>query len=388
MKKKQSYRPHRTSAPKSHEPPEAGDGPDGPILDIDLGAIVANWRALRDRSAARETAAVLKADAYGCGAGDVAPALEAAGCRSFFVATPGEAAKLAGVLGPECEIFVLDGFPGAGRWPADPRIRPVLSTLDEARAWAASATAGAEAALQIETGMNRLGLTEGEQREICAGGVLAKDSVTLVMSHLASAAGPDDPLLRAQKTAYQAALPAFRSAFPQARLSLSATAGAVLGSEIAFDMIRPGIGLYGGLPFQEARPVVRLSAPLIRVWEVEPGARSGYGGDWVAARPSRLAALPLGYADGLPRSLAGRWRARIETADGLIAAPMAGRVSMDLIVLDVTDLDPAPRRGDRAWLLDEALTIDAMAEAAGTIGYEILTGLDAARRLERRLNPV
>lgn len=359
----------------------------GARLDIDLSAIAANWRSFRDIGAA-EASAVVKSDAYGCGAENVAPALAAAGCQTFFVATLAEALRLASRLTGEQKIYVLNGFAEPSAWPEDPRVRPVLNTLNQVRAWAERGEAAAwrqpPAALQIETGMNRLGLTEAEQSALGEQPALPEGAIELIMSHLASAEGPQDPMLIAQNAAFKAAASALKARFPQARLSLSATAGALQGSDFAYDLIRPGVGLYGGLPFAAARPAVKLSAPLLRVWRVEAGERSGYGGDWIATRRSRLATAPLGYADGLRRSIAGRWRARI----GGVEAPLAGRVSMDLIVLDVTDLDPAPKEGDRAWLLDESLTIDAMAAAADTIGYEILTGLDAARRLERRVNPV
>ena len=383
MKEENSYRRGRTPAERAEQPSRR----DGGLLEVDLSAVVDNWRFFQSKSEA-EAAAVLKADAYGCGAAQVGPQLEAAGCRTFFTAGFAEATRLAAHLGPQTRIYVLNGFSAAaGGWPADPRLRPVLNTLAEARAWASAAPSGGKAGLQIETGMNRLGMTGEEQTALCAEAALgpnalAPDAVDLIMSHLAQASGADDPLMLAQKAAFDAASPRLRARFPQARRSLSATEGALRGEALAYDLIRPGVGLYGGLPFAQARPVVRLSAPIIRVWTVETGARSGYGGDWTARRPSRLATIPLGYADGVLRSLGGRGAARI----GGRAAPFAGRVSMDLIVLDVTDLDPAPVVGDRAYLLDQRLTVDAMARAAGTIGYEILTGLDAARRLERRVN--
>lgn len=352
---------------------------DGPLLEIDLGAIQENWRRL-DALGPAETGAAVKADAYGCGAAHVGRALAQAGCRTFFVASLGEARALSVALAPGAALYVLNGY-GAGApalWPEDPRIRPVLNTLAEAAAFAAAFGAARPAALQIETGMNRLGLTAEEQAALRA--APPRLDLRLILSHLATADAPDSALLAAQKAAFDAAAPALKALYPAAKLSLAATGAALCGPAFAYDLIRPGIGLYGGAPFAGAQAAVRLSAPLLRVSEVPPGARSGYGGAWRAHRAARLATLPLGYADGIPRALGGKGLARI----GAALVPIAGRISMDLTVLDVSDLDPAPAVGDRAYLLDKGLTIEAMAARAGTIGYEILTGLDAAGRVARR----
>lgn len=325
----------------------------------------------------------MKADAYGCGAAAVAPALAAAGCRTYFVAALAEATRLADTLGRDSILYVLNGFDAGAGWPDDPRIRPVLNTLPEAEAWA-SRWGDRAAALQIETGMNRLGADAEALAEALDAAALAplRRGGALLMSHLAMAESPEAALTAAQKAAFDQALARLRPRLPHARASLAASAATSLGPAFAYDLIRPGYGLYGGDLGPAPRPVIRVSAPLIRVWRVETGAASGYGGAWRAARPSVLATAPIGYADGLPRALGGRGRARLR---GRII-PIAGRVSMDLTVLDVTDLDPAPMPGERAIFLDETLEIGAMAAEADTIGYEILTRLDAARRLERRVN--
>lgn len=353
-------------------------------MEIDLGALGANWRGYRALGAA-EAGAAVKADAYGCGAAEAGPALEAAGCRTFFVAALAEAIALAPRLGAESAIYVLNGYGPRAGWPGDPRIRPVLNTADEAAAWAAAAP-GRPAALQIETGMNRLGEAPEALAEALARPGLRPlaESATILMSHLAMAEAPDDPLTQGQRRAFEAGLERLRPALPRARASLAASAAPGLGPAFAYDLIRPGYGLYGGELGPDPQPVVRLSAPLIRVWEVPAGARSGYGGAWTAPRAARLATLPLGYADGVPRALGGRGEARIRGQ----TVPIIGRISMDLTVLDITALDPAPALGERAFLLDETLTVGAMAARSDTIGYEILTRLDAARRLERRVNPL
>lgn len=357
-----------------------------PTVTVDLGAVCANWRALGVAAGGdAETGAVLKADGYGLGAAPVAEALGAAGCRTFFVATAAEAERLAPVVHRfGAELFVLSGAPGGPETLA--RIigagaAPVLNTQDEV-AWAVAAAADRGAplrcALQVETGMNRAGLAKEAFRDLCR---RPPDGlhVTLAMSHLAAADTPEAALNRDQKRRFDAIAAAARRAFPAARLSLAATGGALLGRPYAYDLTRPGVGLFGGNPFAQGRPVVRLTAPLIRVWDVPAGALSGYGGAWRAERPSVLALAPVGYADGLPRALAGKGAARI----GGAFAPFAGRVSMDLIVLDVTDAPTPPVIGDEAAFLDEALTVDNLAHQVGAIGYEILTGLDAARRLAR-----
>ncbi|MEL6316961.1 MAG: alanine racemase C-terminal domain-containing protein, partial [Pseudomonadota bacterium] len=239
------------------------------------------------------------------------------------------------------------------------------------------------AALQVETGMNRLGCApdalEAAAPEIAAAGAL---DIRLIMSHLACADAPRHPQNAAQKAAFDAAAARLRPHFPAARLSLAATGGALLGPAFAYDLIRAGVGLYGGAPFAEARPVVRLEAPLIRAWDAPEGALSGYGATWRARGPRRLATLAVGYADGIPRALSNLGDAGLHGR----AAPIVGRVSMDSLVIDATDAprpDGAPAQvGDVATLLDETRTVDALATTTGTIGYEVLTRLGG--RFERR----
>lgn len=368
-----------------------------------MAAIAANWRAL-DRLGPAETAAVVKADAYGCGLPHVVSVLAEAGCRTFFAAALAEAERAAAAAPPNAAIYVLSAPVAAlaEDWPEDPRIRPVLNSLDEARRFAARRDPR-PVALQTETGMNRLGVSPDALGELAALGPDATPAA-LIMSHLATADAPPNALLQQQKRAFDQSLEVLRPAFPSAAASLSATGGALLGLDFAYDMVRPGVGLYGGAPFVEATPAVALSAPLLRVWEVAPGALSGYGGVWRAARPSRLATLPLGYADGVPRAVGQSVAQRPGRSSASLAggeAPIIGRISMDLTVIDVTDVHPAPRAGDTAWLLESPsdsaprlhdperplLGVDRMAEAADTIGYEVLTRLDAAGRLQKRYWP-
>ncbi len=333
------------------------------VIAIDLAAIRANWRALDALSGpGTETAAVVKADAYGCGAAEVGPALAAEGVRSFFVAHLAEGTALRIAVGPDPAIYVLNGF-SAGEEGAfgAADLRPVLSAPEQV---AAAAPHGLRAAIQFDTGMNRLGLEAGEIAP--AREALGTTEVTLVMSHLHSSDVPGDVSPEAQRRTFEE----MRAAFPGIPASLAATGGVLLGDAFHFDLARPGVGLFGGLPFAEARPVVSLHAPILQVREVAPGEAVGYGATWRAERPSRIATIPVGYADGLIRAAGNRGTAFLDGQP----LPFAGRVSMDLTTLDVTDC-PAAVPGAMVELLGPNQTVDQLAEAAGTIGYEILTSL-------------
>ena len=346
-------------------------------LLIDLDAIVENWRALDARSAtAIETAAVVKADAYGCGAAYVGPALARAGVRTFFVALPAEGASLREAVGREPVIYVLDGYPGAAPEGADAmppvlyrthELRPVLSSAAQAGAWFRDQP-DEPCAVHVDTGMNRLGMPPEEFTGL---GTLP-ESVRLVISHYACADEPEHALNAEQRAAFAR----LTEGLDRPR-SLANTGGILLGPDSHFDLNRAGVGLYGGLPFAGARPVVTLHLPILQVRAVPEGATVGYGGDWRAARPSRIATIPVGYADGLPRAAGNTARAFLD------GRPLrfAGRVSMDLVTLDVTDC-PEAVPGAMVELLGPNQSVDALADAAGTIGYEILTSLGSryARR--------
>jgi len=334
-------------------------------LTIDLDAITANWRALDTRSGPRvETAAVLKADAYGLGAARVGPALRDAGVRSFFVALAEEGAELRAALGPQPAILVLSGLlPGDPETCREHDLTPCLNSVEQV-ADHARFLLGHPAALQLDSGMNRLGLEPGDLARCDA----ARLGPVLVLSHLACADVPGHPQNAAQLAAFQALV----ARFPGVRASLAATAGILLGEDFHFGMTRPGIGLFGGAPFREARAVVRLALPVIEVREVAVGEAVGYGAAWVAERPSRIATLAAGYADGLPRAMGSSGKVRL--FDGTRSCPLVGRVSMDLLTVDVTDLPQVP---EHLEILNARQTVDDLAAAAGTIGYEILTSLGA-----------
>ena len=340
-------------------------------LDIRRDAIVQNWRALDARSGAGvETAAVVKADCYGLGAAEIAPVLAAAGVRTFFVAIAEEGVRLRAALGPGPEIAVFGGhMAGDGDLIRDAGLIPMLNSPEQV-ARHADALPGAAFGVQLDTGMNRLGIEPADWAALRAAGLPGVP--WLVMSHLACADEPDHPRNAAQ-------LAAFRAMTDDAglRRSLSATGGVLLGAAYHFDLTRPGIGLYGGAPFAAAHPVVTLSIPVIQCRDVAVGESVGYGASWVAGRPTRLATVAAGYADGLIRAMTGR---AVLHAGG-IPCPLAGRVSMDLLTVDVTDHVAATGADpDVLEILGPAQGVDALADAAGTIGYEILTSLGARYR--------
>lgn len=331
------------------------------VLSIDLDAITRNWRALSALSGAAEAGAVVKADCYGLGADTVAPALAAAGARRFFVAEAHEGAAIRRALGTGPEIYVFAGhMAGDTGVIGDARLIPMLNSPDQ---WARhrSALPGHAFGLQFDTGMNRLGLETADWRAI-SDEVLAAGP-RLLMSHLACADEPDHEMNTRQLAAFRA----MTDGTGVAR-SLSATGGILLGAAYHFDVTRPGIGLYGGAPFADAAPVVRLSLPVIQVRDVAAGETVGYGNTWTAPRPSRIATLGAGYADGLIRAMTGKG----QVWHGDTPCPLVGRVSMDSMGVDVTDLRELPEAMD---ILGPHQGVDHLATMAGTIGYEVLTAL-------------
>lgn len=336
-------------------------------LTIDLDAIVANWRALDALSGPGvETAAVVKADGYGLGAGPVGRALAASGVASFFVALAEEGASLRAALGPGPRIHVFDGLMrGDEALCREHELIPCLDSVEQVTAFASDCL-GMACALQIDSGMNRLGLERADLERIAP--LLPRLDLRLALSHLACADDPAHPQNAAQRDDFAAACVRLPGGV---RRSLAATGGVLLGPAFHHELTRPGIGLYGGAPFAAARPVVRLALPVVQVRDVAPGESVGYGAAWTATRPSRIATLSAGYADGLPRAMGG---GGVKLYAGTVACPLVGRVSMDLITVDVTDLAEVP---DTLEILNERQGVDDLAAAAGTIGYEILTGLGA-----------
>lgn len=356
----------------------------GAWLTVDLAALRDNYRRLRQRLDGVACAAVVKADAYGLGAARVAPALAGEGCRQFFVAHLDEALALRPLLGESCEIFVLNGLPlGAEAEAGAAGVVPVLNSLAQLDAWAALARRQERvlpAVIQVDSGMSRLGLSPAELARLGeAPQRLAGLDLRLVMSHLACADEPAHPANAAQRASFTAS----RRLLPAAPASLANSSGIFLGPEFHFDLARPGVALYGGNPLPGAanpmRPVVRLEAKVIQVRELPAGAAVGYGYSYRAAAPMRVATISLGYADGWQRSLSNAGQAYF----GEVALPLVGRVSMDSVTLDVSALpEAALPPGAVVELLGERQSVDAVAAAAGTIGYEILTSL--GHRYHRR----
>jgi alanine racemase len=358
------------------------------ILTVDLAALVSNYRQLAELSAPAECAAVVKADGYGLGAAETATALWAAGCRNFFVATLAEARALRDVL-PEAVIYLLNGLlPGTAASVRDCGVRPVLNSAEEISDWATlcrESGAKLPAAVHIDSGMNRLGLSPEEAAALGAQAELWNAfELALVMSHLACADEPGNPKNEMQRQSFEA----LRRLLPNAPASLANSAGILLGKDYHFDLVRPGIALYGSSPRGERNnpfaPVLRLEGRVLQIRNVPKGETFGYGARRTAQRPSRVATIAAGYADGLFRALGSS-----DDDDGLTAyvdgkpAPVLGRVSMDLITVDITDLpEDAVARGTLVELIGPNAKIDLVAEHAGTLGYEILTHLGP--RYQRR----
>lgn len=355
----------------------------GAILTIDLAALRANWQSLRDRLKGAECAGVVKADAYGLGLEPVARALASAGCRVFFVAQLEEGIVLRAHL-PQAEIHVLNGLlPGTAAEFAANRLIPVLNSLEAIDAWRAFChrRAGPLAAdIHVDTGMSRLGLPPAEMEALAAEPTrLDGLAASYLISHLACADEPDHPMNRQQLAAFVAV----RRRLPLTRASFTNSAGIFLGADFHFDLARPGIALYGGNPVPE-RPnpmaqVVRLQGKILQLRDVDTPQTVGYGATRRIAGPTRIATVAVGYADGFLRSLGNAGCGFV----GDIRAPVVGRVSMDLITLDVTSVPEAQcAPGCLVDLIGPKNDVDAVAAAAGTISYEILT--DLSRRYYRR----
>lgn len=355
--------------------------PSQSILTIDLAAVMANYRALRRRLGARTTsAAVVKADAYGLGADRVVPALVAAGCREFFVADLGEAQAIRHVLPVRIPVYVLDGLL-AGEEAAFQRHHavPVLNDLAQVDRWQRAARARGRALpaiLHVDTGMSRLGLAPDDALSLAAPGRLAGLELRAVISHLACAEDPGEPLNARQLAAFKRV----RQAFPAARASLANSSGIFLGRAYHFDFVRPGAALFGINPRPGQRNALRqaitLRGKILQIHDVDPPRSVGYGATHRVAGRTRIATVAAGYADGWPRSLSNRGSAYI----GNLRVPVIGRVSMDLMTLDITAA-PHLAPGDTVELIGPHLSVDDVADAAGTIGYEILTRL--GRRYHR-----
>jgi len=344
-------------------------------LTVRLPAIASNYRLCRRLAGPAAVAGVVKAEAYGLGMVPVARTLSEAGCDTFFVARIDEGIALRPAV-PEARIFVLDGVRAetVAALLAH-RLTPVLNSLDEIALWQRAAKEGRtsfDAAVHVDTGMSRLGLPGAELSRLAAEANtrLAHLRLVLVMSHLACADDPDARMNGRQLARFREAL----AMLPPAPASFASTGGILLGKAYAFDLVRPGIGLYGGNPHAGAKNPFAVAAALtgriLQLRRVDKGESVGYGATFVAARDTALATVALGYADGIMRAIGNR-------GEGAIAGhrvPVAGRVSMDLTTLDVTDL-PGVRVGQEVEFFGDTVALEEIASAAGTANYEILTGI-------------
>lgn len=369
-------------------PLDPTDAAYGATLTIDLDALVSNWRLLGKR-AGTEAGAVVKADAYGIGIEPAVTALNRAGCRSFFVAHLSEGIR-ARKVAPEATVYILNGLlPGSCGIYAEHGLSPVLGSHEELLEWASFRQTGAQvrpAALHVDTAMNRLGLWPGEGLSLARekSGTIAAADIGLVMSHFASSEDEADPANARQIAAFAE----IAAAFPDLPASLKNSSGHFLKDCPSYQLTRPGYALYGGNPTpgkpNPMQPVVGLEATIIQTREVEAGTQVGYNGRWTAKGRRRLATICLGYADGYPRN--GSWTDTVTGGSALVGGvtcPFVGSVSMDLIIIDVTDAPAgAAERGASVTLIGGPLDLETVGTGAKTIGYEILTSL--GRRYRRR----
>jgi alanine racemase len=352
----------------------------GGVLTIDLDAIEANWRTLTGMALPVDCAAVVKGDGYGCGLEQVTAKLAKAGCRTFFVADLAEGRRVRAIA-PDVTVYVLNGvLSNTGHAFADANLRPVINSPTELAEWdafVASSGWRGGAALQIDTGMNRLGLSVDEGVAVAARAKSESHGFTLLMSHFACADTPDNPMNDRQIRLFRELRILYRG-IPS---SLANSSGIFLGDGAHCDMVRPGAALYGINPTpgrsNPMRAVVALKGRIVQVRHVNKGESVGYGAAFIATRPSRFAIVAVGYADGYARA-AGAALGK-PPAEVIVAGrhcPLAGRISMDLLAVDVTDLpEGSARRGDMATLIGGDIDVDALAAAIGTIGYEVLTSL-------------
>ena len=341
------------------------------VLTVDLGALARNYRTLRGAAPQSACGAVVKANAYGLGVAPVAGRLWEEGCRHFFVATAQEGIELRSLL-PGARIFVFEGvLEGSADGVIGADLIPVLNSIGQIRCWRAVG-AGRPAAIHLDTGMSRLGLADAELREVSRAGLLEDLDLRYALTHLACGDVPSDPLNARQVRHFGDLL----ARLPEVRTSIGGSAGILLGPGYQGDLVRPGIALYGGNPFagghSPTEPVVTLEGIVLQTRTVTRQQTVGYGATHTVRAGARLATVGVGFADGYPRALGNRGVAFVAGTE----VQVVGRVSMDLITLDVSGVAPAEvRSGDTVELLGRNVLLDDLARKAGTIGYEILTGL-------------
>jgi alanine racemase len=362
-------------------PPEAEAGG---TLSIFLSAIASNWSALARRTEA-ECAAVVKADAYGCGIDPITSALGRAGCRTFFVSNLAEARRVRAAV-RDATIYVLNGlYPGTGPSFVEINARPVIGSLVEIAEWdvfVASSQWQGGFALNVDIGASRCGIALQDASALAARSRLSNHGITLLMSHLDNARKPDHPLNDRQIRLFQD----MRQLYRGIPASLANSSGMFLGPRTHYDLVRPGAALYGVNPTPGAanpmRPAIELRARIVQLRNVQRGETIAFKADWTAKRPTLLALVPVGYADGYPR-MGIAPNHTLQAIVGGQRCPLLGCASMDLLAIDVTDLpDPAAaRRGEMVTLIGEHMGVDNFAAAAKSTEYELLTSL--GRRFHR-----
>ncbi len=327
-------------------------------LTIDLGAILTNWRRLNSMGPS-ETGAVVKANGYGLGAERVAGALASAGARSFFVAVAEEGPAVRKVVGHEAQIYIFSGhMVGDTQYIQNHDLIPLINSVDQL-IYHVELLQNHPFGIQLDTGMNRLGMEPKEWQAVRE--LALQLNPKLIMSHLACA---DDREHAMNVEQHRLFLELTNDV--AAPKSLAATGGILLGKDYHFDLTRPGIGLFGGLPFEEAKPVVSLDIPVIQIRDIKAGESVGYGNTWTAPTPRKIATISAGYADGIIRAMGSN----TSLYSAGIQCPVVGRISMDLIGIDVSELAAPPTS---LSLLNSTQRIDHLAANAGTIGYELLT---------------
>ena len=356
----------------THTPPHLA----GAVVSVDLAALQSNYKALAKKAGTAASAAI-KGSAYGLGVGPASKALWAAGCTTYFVARPMEGEELRELL-PKAEIYVLDGlYPGQAEFYTKHELRPALISIEEAKEWAALG-GGLPCALHVDTGINRLGLSMAAFHALTLDRTLMERlNVSLLMSHLACSDEPSHPLNVKQRDRFKTV----RAMLPDVPASLANSSGIYLGKAYAYDLVRPGVALYGGNPLpgkkNPMKPVVTLEATVLQVRDVKRGETVGYSATWKAPRDSRIALLAAGYRDGVPRMLSsGGKRGPAQVSINGKRCPIIGRVSMDMMGVDVTDLKAGSVvKGTRAEIFGKRIAVDEAAGWADTISYELLTHL-------------
>ena len=361
-----------------------------PRLTIDLSALAENWQALNAKSPRSETAAVVKANAYGLGIEQAVPALGDAGCNTFFTAMVEEGVRVRKCL-PDANIFILNGiFSDTIGTAVEYGLAPVLSSLDQISIWSAMAN-GRPCALHIDTGMNRLGLDMIEARKLAEDSArIKKSGAQLLMSHLACGDDPDHPQNTSQLANFQECV----GLFPKLKPSFANSAAILSNPDTHFEMTRPGIAMYGGEAVNDVpnpmKPVVKSETRILQIRTSKKGDAVGYGAAHVLERDSKVAICSAGYADGYHRASSGCGvplrGANAKGGFGQLGAhkvPLIGRVSMDLTAFDVTDV-PEDDLKNSSWieLFGPNILVDDAARACGTIGYELLTGLGSRYQRE------